>query len=195
MSNPHVTNDQDLIYKRWEMASFGGNAGRTQKESLHSSPLNIVPAYTPPLPDPVRSEDKEHFASMMAQFSHALERADEAIAHDVLSLAADIAQAMLSAKLSFDETVVLPVVKEAVSRLPHQTEGIKLKVNPEDVRLLDEHLASEIAAHDWRVVGDAKIERGGCLVETKTNLIDATNGARWRRIAEALALQKDWMAP
>ena len=84
-------------------------------------------------------------------------------------------------------------MKEAVSRLPHQAEGLTLKVNPEDVRLIHEHLEAEITEHRWQVVGDIKIERGGCMVETKASLIDATNNTRWKQIAEALALQKGWM--
>jgi len=191
MSNPSFINDQDMLYKRWEMASFGVKAGREQVEKTVQPVLNAVPVYAPP--DPVRSQDKEQFASMLQQFSGALERTDEVIAQEILSLAGDIAQAMLCAKLAIDETVVLPVVKEAVSRLPHQAEGLTLKVNPEDVRLIHEHLEAEITEHRWQVVGDIKIERGGCMVETKASLIDATNNTRWKQIAEALALQKGWM--
>ena len=152
MSNPSHIKDLDLVYKRWEMASFGNNPARASQDKSAQPVLNAVPVYTPP-PEPIRSEDKAHFASMMAKFGEALERADEKIAHEVLSLAADIAQAMLSVKLNISEQAVLPIVKEAIGRLPHQTEGMKLKVNPEDVRLLNEHLADEIAKHHWQVIG------------------------------------------
>lgn len=192
MSNISLIKDKDLIYKRWEMANFGSNAINVPQEKITQKLVNIEPIFNPPV-DPVRSEDRAHFASMMTKFGEALQKSDEVIAYELISLAVDIAQAMMSVKLNIDTEAILPVVKTAISHLPSQTKHMKIRVSPADVMLLEEHLAEEISMHDWQLIGDKTIDRGGCLLETPVNLVDATNAVRWKKIAEALSLQKDWM--
>jgi flagellar assembly protein FliH len=55
------------------------------------------------------------------------------------------------------------------------------------------NLAEELAEGGWQLIEDSSIERGGCMVETPSNQIDATNGMRWKRISDALGQPSEWL--
>ena len=49
------------------------------------------------------------------------------------------------------------------------------------------HRADEaIAARGARLVPDAAVSRGGCIVESEVGVIDASVESRWRRATEAM---------
>lgn len=68
-------------------------------------------------------------------------------------------------------------------------------MHPEDARILRDQIGEELNEQVWQIQEDNNIERGGCLVETGENQIDATNGMRWKRISDALAQSNDWLLP
>jgi flagellar assembly protein FliH len=91
--------------------------------------------------------------------------------------------------------VVLPVVMDAIHYLPYVQKPARILVHHDDAQMLREYLAEEIASQHWQIQEDINIERGGCMVETGANQIDATNEVRWKRISEALAQKSDWLLP
>lgn len=223
MSNVKVPKEQQTAYERWEMASFAdanqslagtrGNASSPQKKAPAAETEQIAQifesarneAYSKGMQEGFAvgmakarergQEDQQSFLTLMNAFSHALEQSDEQIADDVLSLALDIAKAMLKVKLSVDTQTLLPVVLDAIHYLPHIQKPARILVHRDDMQLLREYMADEIANDHWQIHEDSNIERGGCQVETGANQVDATNEMRWKRITEALAQNNDWLLP
>ncbi len=220
MSNVNVPKEQQTAYERWEMSSFSdGNQGSrlgTSRPKSKSSPAESEQltqilegvrkeAYNKGMQEgftvgmakarEYAQEDKQNFLKLMAAFTDALEQSDEQIADDVLSLALDIAKAMLKVKLNVDAKTLLPVVLDAIHYLPHIQKPARILVHRDDMQMLREHMADEIANDHWMIQEDSNIERGGCLVETGANQVDATNVMRWKRITEALAQNNDWLLP
>jgi flagellar assembly protein FliH len=140
-------------------------------------------------------DDKQHFLRLMDAFSLALEQSDEKIADDVLALALDISKSMLKVKLNIDPAILLPVVMDAIHYLPHIQQPARILVHRDDAQMLREYMADEIANQQWQIQEDHNIERGGCMIETGANQIDASNALRWKRISEALAQNNDWLLP
>lgn len=224
MANTNIPKEQQSAYERWEMASFadlgrvhtGGMVAASQpkkKEVPSASPADIALVFEATRKDAynkgmqegfaagmaqakeLAQADRAQFATLMNAFSEALENSDEQIAEDVLSLALDIAKSMLKVKLNVDKKVLLPVVLDAIHYLPQIQRPARILVHHEDVHLLREHMADDIANDHWQIHEDSSIERGGCLVETGANQVDATNATRWKRITEALAQNNDWLLP
>jgi flagellar assembly protein FliH len=218
MSNLAVPKEQQTAYERWEMSSFTdsnqsiGSSKSKKKEGVTNS-LAVAQIF-----DGVRKEayakgmqegfavgmakareaaqdDKNNFLNLTTAFSEALEKSDEQIADDVLSLALDIAKSMLKVKLNVDPATLLPVVMDAIHYLPYVQKPARILVHHEDAQMLREYLADEISSQHWLIQEDSNVERGGCLVETGANQIDATNGVRWKRISEALAQNNNWLLP
>lgn len=97
---------------------------------------------------------------------------------------------MLKVKLNIDPAVVLPVVMDAIHYLPYVQKPARILVHHDDAQMLREYLAEEIASQHWQIQEDINIERGGCIVETGANQIDASNEVRWKRISDALSTKK-----
>jgi flagellar assembly protein FliH len=218
MSNLAVPKEQQTAYERWEMSSFAdGNASVGVSKPKRKEGLANSDAMTQIL-DGVRKEayakgmqegfavgmakareaaheDRQNFLQLTTAFSEALEKSDEQIADDVLSLALDIAKSMLKAKLNVDPAAVLPVVMDAIHYLPYVQKPARILVHHEDAQMLREYLADEISSQHWQILEDSSVERGGCLVETGANQIDASNEMRWKRISEALAQNNSWLVP
>lgn len=218
MSNLNVPKEQQTAYERWEMSSFvDGNSsagiGKSKKKESVASADAMAQIF-----DGVRKEayakgmhegftvgmakarqaaheDRQNFLKLTTAFSEALEKSDEQIADDVLSLALDIAKSMLKVKLNVDPAIVLPVVMDAIHYLTYVQKPARILVHHDDAQMLREYLADEISSQNWQILEDSSVERGGCLVETGANQIDATNAVRWKRISEALAQNNNWLLP
>jgi len=72
---------------------------------------------------------------------------------------------------------------------------IVLRLHPDDLALVTGAAADTIAARGTRLVGDATLARGGCLVESDIGLVDATIEERWRRAAAAIGSEEPWADP
>jgi flagellar assembly protein FliH len=218
MPNLAVPKEQQTAYERWEMSQFAdgslsiGNGKSKKKEGLSDTKAVTQifegvrkEAYNKGMQEgfavgmakarEAAHDDKRNFLNLMATFSEALEKSDEQIADDVLSLALDIAKSMLKVKLNVDPATVLPVVMDAIHYLPYVQKPARILVHHEDAQMLREYLADEIASQHWQIQEDSNVERGGCLVETGANQIDASNEVRWKRISEALAQNNNWLLP
>jgi flagellar assembly protein FliH len=210
--------DQQTAYERWEMSQFDeadssiGVAKAKRRDGLsESKEVSKIfegvrqEAYNKGMQEgfavgmaKARQQatvEKEHFVKLIQSFNEALERADEQIAEEVLSLALDIAKSMLKAKLNVDPTTVLPVVVDAIHYLPYVQKPARILVHHDDAQIIREYLGDEIASQQWQILEDSNIERGGCLVETGANQIDASNDVRWKRISDALAQTNNWLLP
>jgi len=218
MSNMATPKEQQTAYQRWEMASFPqsnlketGNYNHSKRKET-SAPNNKVgeifesirkEAFAKGMQEgfavgiakakEVALDDKKRLSELTAAFANALEMADEKIEESILMLALDIAKAMLKTKLKVDPEAILPVVKDAMHYLPYVQKPARIFVHHEDARILRDQLGDELSEQVWLIQEDNNIERGGCLVETGANQIDATNAMRWKRISEALAQTNDWL--
>ncbi len=218
MSSLPDPKQQQAAYQRWEMSAFAqsevpAHNHQRKKAAPDASTAKISEvfesirkeAYTKGMQEgfavgmakaeEYAAEEKRRIAIMAAAFEDALKVADEKIEESILALVLDIAKAMLKTKLQAHPEAILPVVKEAMHYLPYVQKPARIFVHHEDARILREHLADELSEQVWIIQEDNNIERGGCLVETGANQIDATNDMRWKRIAEALAQTNDWLTP
>lgn len=218
MSNTATPKELQTAYQRWEMASFAQTSQKESADFNHSKrkDTNAATSKVGEIFDGVRKEaytkgmqegfavgmakakeialqDKKNIAEMAAAFAEALKMADEKIEESILMLALDIAKAMLKTKLKVDPEAILPVVKEAMHYLPYVQKPARIFVHHEDAKILREQLGEELSEQVWLIQEDNNIERGGCLVETGANQIDASNEMRWKRISDALAQSNDWL--
>lgn len=218
MSSTGTPKEKQTAYERWELSAFN-------EEDVRSGHLGIKKTKTAPETasiaaalESVRKEAyekgiqegfavglakakeyaaKEHekFLSIAAAFERALEVADQKIEEDILALALNMAKLMLKTKINVDPEVILPVVRDAIHYLPNVQKPARIIVHQDDARILRDLLGEELAEQAWKIQEDHNIERGGCLVETGENQIDATNKVRWKRISDALAQNNDWLLP
>lgn len=217
MSNAAVPKEQLTAYQRWEMASFEEGQPRvhplrestaqpTNQQSLNAILQQVrQEAYEEGLQLGYRdgmaqaseqlAAERQQLLQLSGQFQQALQMTDTKIAESVLTVALELAKAMLKTTLQVNPQALIPVVLDALHYLPQVKQPARLMVHHDDAQLLRKQLGEELAAQGWQVVEDASIERGGCLVETAENQMDATNAMRWKRLTQGLSRLDDWYQP
>ncbi len=92
------------------------------------------------------------------------------------NLATELAQKIIHREIQKDSTVVMSQAEEAISRILER-EKLIIRVNPDDENLMKIHKQALMKMFDGidkiEVIGDPKIERGGCVVETHLIKVDA----------------------
>ncbi|MDR3393186.1 MAG: flagellar assembly protein FliH [Sulfuriferula sp.] len=215
-----IPKEQLTAYQRWEMASFDEVKNHADATPISSNEeLTALreqtrhEGYAKGLAEGYQTGHSEgldtgltegreltrqlttQLSSIAANFTDQLAQADNLIAADLLDLAMNIAQAMLKTALPIRTELVLPIINEAIRDLPSLQRNAKLILNPGDALLVKEHLQEELSKNGWTIIEDARIEAGGCRIETDANKIDATLGTRWQRLAKALGKEADWLEP
>ncbi|MGE5620280.1 MAG: FliH/SctL family protein [Sphingomonadaceae bacterium] len=95
---------------------------------------------------------------------------------ELATLALEIASKIIRREVATDPTIVLAMIESAIEKVG-STESVRILVHPEDVDLVREkwsELRGAVAfGTNWEVVGDDQVDRGGCIVETKSGLVDS----------------------
>lgn len=120
------------------------------------------------------------------QFSDALERIDDTIAHDLVELALATGKQLASDALQETPEQILAIVRELLHTEPPLVGQQRLWLNPHDHTLVEEHLGNELRAANWKLQPDDQLARGGCRVTSAQGEIDATFESRWQAIQAQL---------
>lgn len=139
------------------------------------------------------NETIQHLRQIAVSFGTEVAQCSESMAPELLNLGLDLSKAMLKTALKVKPELILPTISAAIHSLPSLQLPALLYLHPADAALARESMEDDLSQHGWRIVEDPEIERGGCRIETGTNQVDATIQTRWRRIAESLSKQLDWL--
>jgi flagellar assembly protein FliH len=217
MVAPATPKEQLTAYQRWELASFDEVSSnervrreREQAEENERTVSNILKqvrqeAYENGLKAGYRDGltkaqnqldvERAQLVQIAASFQEALSMQDVSLADSVLTLALELSKAMLKTKLQADPQAIIPVVLDAIQYLPQVKQPARVIVHYEDAKILRANIGEQLKEQGWQLVEDSQIERGGCLVETAENQIDATNEMRWKRLVQGLSRYDDWNKP
>jgi flagellar assembly protein FliH len=202
-------------YQRWEMASFGGERlGQSPvpeapveisqreidaiKESARLEAYAI--GYREGYDNGHREGENEgslfaqekmqeeinQFRALTARYAEQLALAYDEVGEELLSLALNLAQAMVKTKINAAPEVIRHIVKDAIEILPSINHPAQIYLHPLDASLIKEHLDEDLDLGSWRITSDPTIERGGCKIETAHNAVDASVAHRWETLSAAL---------
>ncbi|MCU0810219.1 MAG: FliH/SctL family protein [Thiobacillaceae bacterium] len=126
-------------------------------------------------------------------FANTLDNLDFRLADMVLELALDVARQVVAGELAARPERILDVVNLALKQMAESTREARLLMNPEDAALVRPRLEQVLDKNRLRIVEDARIVRGGCLIETSQGDLDATLQARWRQVVQVLGSNRNWL--
>jgi flagellar assembly protein FliH len=121
-----------------------------------------------------------------------LDALQQEMAEAVAAAALNLARQIVRSELATKPHTVAAVAQEALDTLMLSARHITLRVHPDDQPLVAEGAGELLEARGARLVGDATIARGGCVVESNIGLIDASIETRWRRAAAAIGRDDSW---
>lgn len=140
-----------------------------------------------------QAEDlSRRFAELMGAAQAELDTVRHQLADQMLLLACDIARQVVRRELAQPLEPVRAVVDEALSLLTDDARPAVLKLHPKDAERLGPTLTESLQAQKVRLVPDARLTQGGCVLETTQGSIDATVERRWARAVGNLGLDAPW---
>jgi flagellar assembly protein FliH len=137
------------------------------------------------------AHEKETLLHLINTFSLTAQEKSQVLCEDILALALEVAKAMLKQQLKVRPEVILPILQQATGSIIDVKEPLHLLLHPEDAEIARRYLEPELK--HWNIQENHQIERGGCLIETANNTVDASNSNRWNLICAALGQNNDWL--
>jgi flagellar assembly protein FliH len=124
--------------------------------------------------------------ALMQAWQGKLDALEVALADRVAQVSIALARQVLRSELAARPELVAAVVQEALAGTLASARQVAVHVNPADHALIAEHAGEAVTARGARLVPDAAVSRGGCVVESDVGVIDASVESRWRRATETM---------
>lgn len=131
-------------------------------------------------------------AHIASAFQQQLGGLENDLAQRLAGVALSLARQVVRSELAQRPQLVVDVAQEALSALLMSAKHITLRVHPDDHALVAQGVHELIESRGARLVPDAQITRGGCIVESDIGVIDATVETRWERAAGAMGRESEW---
>lgn len=103
----------------------------------------------------------------------------------MVELALAIARRILRREVMLDGDLILAMARVALDRLG-EAASTTIRLNPEDCALTLQRHGDNALGSRVRIVADAAVSRGGCLVESEFGFIDAAVEAQFDQVMRAL---------
>ncbi|MCP3675705.1 MAG: flagellar assembly protein FliH [Gammaproteobacteria bacterium] len=99
---------------------------------------------------------------------------DEKVCEDLVTMTISIAKQVIRRELSVNPEQIMGVIRESINCLPPSTEKLVLKLHPEDATLVREiYQLNEELERSWKIFEDPGMQRGGCIINSESSVINA----------------------
>ncbi len=128
-------------------------------------------------------------AEAVTAFDRAREEAQERHAHELAKLAIIIAQKLLAIELGHGRAAAVPLAEAALKHITDKTQ-VRLRVHPLDrdaiLAAKQQLLLSVDGLAQIDIVNDPAVGLGGCMVDTRSGMVDARLGTQLAEVAAAM---------
>jgi len=130
--------------------------------------------------------------ALTQSYGHELDALQQDMARALAVSATHVARQIVRSEIASRPELVATVAQEALDTLLMSARQVTVRVHPDDHPLVVQGAAEALAARGARLLADASIARGGCLVESDIGVVDATVAARWKRAVASLGCEEPW---
>lgn len=134
----------------------------------------------------------DQVGALASDFHQRLEALEQQLAGRIAGVALELARQVVRTELMINPELVVDVAEQALGALLASARQVIVRIHPEDHALALPHLNEMLSARGARLVPDATINRGGCVVESDIAVIDAAIEARWDRAAASMGYEAPW---
>lgn len=134
----------------------------------------------------------DQVGAVVGDLHHRLEALEQQLAGRVARVALELARQVVRAEIQQHPEHVVEVAEQALGALLSSARQIVLRLHPDDHVLVQAQLSETLGARGVRLLPDAGLGRGGCVVESDLATVDATVEARWERAAASLGQRSSW---
>jgi flagellar assembly protein FliH len=123
-----------------------------------------------------------------------LDGLQQQLAQAVTQCALTLAREVVRSELALRPEAVVAVAQEAIDTLLLTARHVTVRVHPDDQPLVAQGAGEVLQARGVRLIADASVIRGGCLVDSDIASVDGSVVNRWRRAAASLGSEMTWAA-
>ena len=131
-------------------------------------------------------ETLEPLRTLACAFGEALGELDHMVADELAELALATGRQLAFDALRTRPQQVLEIVRLLLHSDPAPAGQPRLWLNPQDCRLVERHLGSELQAAGWTLQPDDALQRGDCRLVSPGGELDATWATRWKAVKAQL---------
>lgn len=135
----------------------------------------------------------EQVGGLVETMHQRLDALEQQLAGRVAGVALELARQVVRSELLERPELVVAVAEQALSALLSSARQVVLRLHPDDYAVVQGQLDELLKSRGARLVADATISRGGCLVDSDIALVDASVEARWERTAGEMGHQAPWL--
>lgn len=106
--------------------------------------------------------------------------------HDLVRLALAVAKRVVQREVQLDGDLVAALAHVALERLDARRGPATIKMHPDDVAQVSPRIGADWDRAAIRLVADASVARGGCIVESGNGRVDATLDGQLAEVTHAL---------
>jgi len=106
----------------------------------------------------------------------------------MLDIVCTLTQSLVERELLTDSSQIVELVRQAVAALPVGAKNIRVSLNPDDLAAVESY-AQEYQL-EWRFLGDAGLQPGGCRIETPESRVDFSVATRLQSVLEQFVTQQ-----
>ncbi|AJJ61956.1 flagellar assembly protein FliH [Yersinia aldovae] len=128
-----------------------------------------------------------HWQLMVEDFQNTLDALDSVIASRLMQMALAAAKQILGQPAICDGTALLAQIQQMLQQEPMFAGKPQLRVNPNDLAVVEQRLGSTLSLHGWRLLGDSQVHAGGCKVSAEEGDLDASLATRWHELCRLAA--------
>lgn len=128
-----------------------------------------------------------HWQALVSDFQNTLDALDSVIASRLMQMALAAAKQILGQPAICDGTALLAQIQQMIQQEPMFAGKPQLRVNPDDLAVVEQRLGSTLSLHGWRLLGDSQIHPGGCKVSAEEGDLDASLATRWHELCRLAA--------
>lgn len=130
--------------------------------------------------------------NLVQAMGHQYDGLQQDMARAIAVSATHLAKHVVRCELQSQPELISAVATEALDALLQGARHTTLRVHPDDHALVAAGAAEALRTAGARLLSDAAVSRGGCLVESDIGLVDASIEARWLRAAAVLGSEEKW---
>jgi len=134
----------------------------------------------------------DQIGALANDFHQRLEALEQQLAGRIAGVALELARQVVRTELKIQPELVVDVAEQALGALLASARQVIVRLHPDDHALALPQLSEMLSARGARMVPDATLNRGGCVVESDIAVIDAAIEARWDRAAAAMGYAAPW---
>lgn len=131
------------------------------------------------------------WVTLIDSLQNPVARVDEALEKELVLLAVSLAKSVIRSEVKTNTDLIFQAISEGLKALPIQEKHYQIHLNPEDIKLVNNHFSpEEMIKHRWDLIESPELSAGGCEIITQSNAVDITVERRVKDVIDKFLLEQ-----